>query len=70
MSNEWISVKDRLPTAEEMRRGHGYVIVAFESGDVRRGWLSLSKKTWSHETPQNRVTHWMPFPEPPKEEEG
>lgn len=67
---EWISVQERLPTYEEFRRGHGYVIVAFESGDVRCGWLSLTNKTWARETSKDKVTHWMPFPDPPKEEVG
>ncbi len=65
---EWISVEERLPTCEEMRRGHGNVIAAFESGAVRTSWVSQFLKGWAHETSQDKVTHWMPFPDPPKEE--
>lgn len=54
--SEWISVKDRLP-------GDGAgVIVAFNTGYVSIGWQ------WFGEWNNKGVTHWMPKPEPPKED--
>lgn len=64
--NGWISVKDRLP--EEYKTE---VIVCTEYGDVRiavkimDGWIS---NDCEFERTNSWVTHWMPLPEPPKEE--
>ena len=66
----WISVKDRLPERPPNVDGRlvrrKWFLVALKSGDV----LSLS-----YEFDEDRwqgfgspVTHWMPLPEPPKEE--
>ena len=70
---EWINVKDRLP------ENNVWVLVAIENvgvltelgiyccdcengtGKLSTGWLtscSLHK--------EERITHWMPLPEPPK----
>ena len=65
---KWISVKDRLP---EPGMGKLLVFVQHEHGnivDMARylgsvGWDLVSWKLWD-----NCVTHWMPLPEPPKEE--
>ena len=71
--SEWISVKDRLP--EDM--GAVLVIVsgtprknitldgAYEFGeyDPDEGWILEMWPEWKDAT----VTHWMPLPEPPEE---
>ena len=60
---KWISVKERLPT----------------EGDVVFGWLEINAGLillyrdgafldLAFEEPTMLVTHWMPLPEPPKEE--
>ena len=57
---EWISVKDRLPTWED-----GKVLIYTTYG------ISVAKRTTSnkwmgeHAIPK-LITHWMPLPEPPK----
>lgn len=64
---EWISVKDRLPEAGKI------LVTDGETVTISNGaWLyrSLEGKT---RVPANygaglTVTHWMPLPEPPKEE--
>lgn len=65
--SEWVSVKDRLPSKKDIgtqfllyvsnEDGETYFDVSYWFGrDVN---LSF---TWRN------VTHWMPLPEPPKEE--
>lgn len=66
---EWISVKDRLP------ENGGYVVCIAKRNPFSRfmpmvarikknGWVNpITEQYISH------VTHWMPLPEPPKEEE-
>ena len=59
---KWISVKDRLPEEE------GLYLVAVVNDHERR----YSKTAWYHGHGNwflhQKVTHWMPLPEPPKEE--
>ena len=57
--SEWISVKDRLPepwTEVLVWRGSEYPIVSSEV---------TSTGLWCHFF---NITHWMPLPEPPKED--
>ena len=60
--SEWISVKDRLP--EDNQRAIVYRPEMSESDvgavSVQFGWNCKRKKT--------DITHWMPLPEPPKED--
>lgn len=67
---QWISVKDRLPDADEgddflaVSKNGNFVFEAYFVRDCGRG-----KNLW-HDGCGNfyEVTHWMPLPEPPKEE--
>ena len=70
MMADWISVKDRLPDAK------GEYLTAYhpchwDSVDYRRTQIDVDtwrgKTTWAKKK-YHRVTHWMPLPEPPKEE--
>lgn len=63
--SEWISVEDRLPTAEgefvvfdvmDFMVHHDYFVIP-EDG---------SQPFWNHYG--EWVTHWMPLPEPPRSE--
>jgi hypothetical protein len=69
--NSWISVKDRLPEIEGEYLAFGYsasdaarwVVVMYDPRD--EFWYELSSdRDWTDD-----ITHWMPLPEPPKEEE-
>ena len=59
---EWISVKDRLPEPGER------VIVA-RGEKVEQGVYLAVNGWWKvYGTNTKSVTHWMPLPEPPKED--
>ena len=62
---KWISVEDRLP--ERFKD----VLVFSRNGSVT--WTEVAHLTrnqwWRVGIPMINVTHWMPLPEPPKEEE-
>jgi hypothetical protein len=60
---QWISVEDKLPDIDD------YVIWYYESGamaiweidkDMNLEWLKKRSRG-------DRITHWMPLPQPPKE---
>lgn len=74
---EWISVKERLPTAwddvlcwcvnehgETYQKGEWYA--AIDRFCIWSDWHSPSFRT---DRFFGKVTHWMPLPEPPKKEE-
>ena len=62
MEMEWISVNDRLP--ERMQP----VIVCRDNGKVEQGYRDVGDWWKVYGTRTKKVTHWMPLPEPPKEE--
>lgn len=81
----WISVKDRLPDAagyeclvcavnENYNQTH---VFTAHTGYGEPGWWTSNVHYMSRATspsdnklhPALKVTHWMPLPEPPKEEE-
>ncbi|MBR5874526.1 MAG: DUF551 domain-containing protein [Oscillospiraceae bacterium] len=63
---EWISVKDRLPEDDA-----DYLVWVADACTVERA-MYYGDGEWLTEDLENLtrlVTHWMPLPEPPKEEE-
>lgn len=71
--SEWISVKDRLPDNDDFV----LAIVSGKTGSIKldnayelaqfsmdEGWILEMWPEW--EDP--KVSHWMPLPEPPKED--
>ena len=68
---DWISVIERLPENDD------FVIVAIkdEHGDSPYvysdfGWYFDRAECWIVDTEQRtNITHWMPLPEPPEEEQ-
>ncbi len=68
---EWISVKDRLPKIEEE-------VLAYAGkkpwgpdihvGNLQEGYDSIYWTYYDY-LEWHDVTHWMPLPEPPKEQE-
>ena len=61
---EWISVTERLPES-----GKESVLIALRWGEVGIGWCEDGR--WSsefvNEYEEGEVTHWMPLPDAPKE---
>lgn len=75
---QWISVKDRLPSRDGLEHDEvEYVLVAVNYSDFgfasevtvcgyeEYGW---SKFDFFGSAPAERITHWMPMPEPPEED--
>lgn len=60
---KWIPVTEQLPKNFER------VLVCREGGIVEQGYRDVNGWWKVYGTRTKRVTHWMPLPEPPKEEE-
>ena len=60
---EWISVKDRLPTREDANETESILAINKDEKYVGR-WVWDIVARWPAE-----FTYWMPLPEPPKEVE-
>lgn len=68
MKSEWISVKDRLPEPLV------YVLVYIPDDvpyTIREGFLSPSGMWHAslYDRGHSEITHWMPLPKPPKEDD-
>ena len=61
--NEWVSVEERLP--EEKQR----VIVRCERVGTSVGWILWGNWMTDIGPGAGKVTHWMPLPKSPKEDE-
>lgn len=81
MHKEWISVNDRMPkengryivadeitAPEELGGNHTEIrIMRFHEGKWHTPFRSPE---WINEAIKDNITHWMPLPEPPKEEDN
>jgi hypothetical protein len=75
----WISVKERLPEATKPDV-HGNIafsdyVLTYQTYKDGFRWITtdacrVDRGVWLHEVPGSgcKVTHWMPLPEPPKED--
>lgn len=68
--SEWISVKDRLPD----RTMPPHDVLVYHDLNcgmfIDRAWYSHEKNKWRSVVGMNlKVTHWMPLPEPPEEDD-
>lgn len=63
-TNEWISVKKRLPEEWEPVLGAIGTIVEVVIYIGNGKW----RVTWNHDA-IDEITHWMPLPDPPEVEE-
>lgn len=67
--DEWISVKDRLPTQEtDVLLFDCDVGIVFGYYELPNNWTDLTHREWEGECRRLlRVTHWMPLPDSPEE---
>lgn len=67
-NKSWVSVKDRLP--DDVKD----VIVCDELGLVYPAYYYTCDECWMYsfaaERCEHKITHWMPLPEPPKEDDA
>ena len=72
MDNTWISVKDRLPAdyarvlfydSSVLGVAYGYHVASVPQWQMDGGLMYYHKKEY------DRITHWMPLPEPPEIED-
>jgi hypothetical protein len=74
---QWISVKDRLPeietTRDDYQRSKSVLWIDHEKNMVVASYITIRERTrvmtGFSEPPISNFTHWMPLPQPPKEEE-
>ncbi len=62
---KWTSVKDRLPKEGKDVLGHAYEFGVFLGFHDGKYW---KEGIYGNDNYIAAVTHWMPLPEPPKEE--
>ena len=62
VKQEWISVKDRLPEQYA-------VVIVYDGEQVGEAEFNGVDFGWVESEDLAFATHWMPFPEPPKEGE-
>ena len=66
---KWISVEDRLPEKEKL-------VLCFDATfgvQIAKRWLWTNyKECWATNSamPLERITHWMPLPKPPEQDES
>lgn len=64
---KWIPVNERLPKKD------GTFITAYRKGGVSQNWYMTfhhgGGKWYQNSEDTGEVTHWMPLPQPPKEEQ-
>lgn len=75
---EWISVKDRLPSKnniEGLTVGHSNAVLGYVTDNICMFTVSYDyeRKLWryfddSHQIVRHEITHWMQLPEPPHAE--
>lgn len=67
---EWISVKDRLPEEGKFVLVTGNLYPNKHVGGTMAVSRRIDVTYWSGFGRTGNITHWMPLPEPPKEEDN
>lgn len=72
--SDWISVKDRLPERKYVDYLVATRLQTYGSKGINVAWLNDDNGVWKSNDEwicdgREIVTHWMPLPEPPRDEE-
>ena len=69
--NQWYKVEDELPPKDERAEDYSIEVLFIDKNAMYLGYYSFEEKMWvsgDYWFKPNRVTHWIPSPELPKEE--
>ena len=64
---EWRDASKMLPKPSDYNKS-GYVIVAYEDGNVDKGFVKLTGE-WAFKDRYGKAMYWTPYPDHPKKEE-
>lgn len=71
LSEQWISVKERLPESQTDRETSEYVIVTLKRGmNCLIAFYDFRRRKWDdgdYLDDIDGITHWQPLPQPPKD---
>ncbi len=67
--SNWIKCSERLPELDS--EDYEYYLVSYFYNEKREVYFAewCRNKFFSSEIPVNSITHWMPLPQPPREDE-
>ena len=73
VGSKWIPVSERLPEVECYTYSTDVLFCEYEEG-IHVGYVCFETGAWKDRYSRDiyadyKVTHWMPLPEPPKEDE-
>lgn len=62
-AKRWIPIAESSPEL-------GVDVMVIDRGELKIAWRHIKDGEWSSFSALNKITHWMPLPEPPKEVQG
>jgi len=57
----WIPIAEKLPEL-------GVDVIVVDLGQLKLAWRNIKDGKWSSYSKVNRISHWMPLPDPTKKE--
>ena len=62
-AKRWIPIAERSPEL-------GVDVMVIDRGELKIAWRNIKDGEWSSISALNKISHWMPLPQPPKEVQG
>ena len=62
-ARRWIPIAERSPEL-------GVDVMVIDRGELKIAWRHIKDGEWSSFSALNKISHWMPLPQPPKEVQG
>jgi len=62
-AKRWIPIAERSPEL-------GVDVMVIDRGELKIAWRHIKDGEWSSFSALNKISHWMPLPQPPKEEQS